>query len=291
MRGEEIAYVTDDHQIPEFVNIERYPDGSPMVKHWPDDPPKRVLLRPRDSAGFLGGLFWIDSIKEKGANPELVLPCLFGQRQDRVNPDGDCLYTAKSVGKLINMLDLPRVMVLDPHSDVSHAVINRCQVFHVDDIWEHHFGEDPHFYKAVVAADAGGVKRAARIAKLLKLPLKVADKKRDVSNGKITGFKIEDCSDLFTTHEEIDGIDQPHVLVVDDLCDGGGTFIGLEDVLDKINLTADLFVTHGLFTKGTLELVNRYKKVICTDSVAALRPDVEVLDTANTLLIHGDLTP
>jgi ribose-phosphate pyrophosphokinase len=289
MRGEEIAYVTEDGEVPTFVNVERYPDGSPMVKHWPDWTPTRILLRPQDSAGFLAGIFWIDSLKQRGANPELVIPCLFGQRQDRVNPEGDTLFTAKSVGKLINSLDLPKVIVLDPHSDVSHAVIDRCLVVNVDDIWEHHFGEDPHFYSAVVAADAGGVKRAARIAKLLKLPLKVADKKRDVSNGKITGFKIEDCSDLFVTHEEREGIDQPHVLVVDDLCDGGGTFIGLEEVLDRVNLTADLFVTHGLFTKGTLELTNRYRKVICTDSVAARRPDVEVLYTANHLLTHGEL--
>ena len=293
MRGEEIAYVTEDFEIPTFVNIERYPDGSPMVKHWPDFQPTRVLLRPRDSAGFLGGLFWVQALNERNferhRGPELIIPCLFGQRQDRINQDGDCLFTAKSVAKLINSLELPRVTVLDPHSDVSHSLIDRCRVVGVDDIWAYHFGEEAGDYEAVVAPDAGAVKRATKIANLLKLPLKLGSKKRDTATGKLTGFGVESMLDVKDKHLPDHPGYEPKVLVIDDLCDGGGTFIGLHDELEREGVRADLFVTHGLFTKGTKDLVNRFERVICTDSVAALRPDVEVLYTANTLLTDGDL--
>jgi len=287
MRGEEIAYVTKDHGVPTFVNVERYPDGSPMVKHNPEHAPTRVLLRPKDSAGFLAGIFWVQSLTWRGANPELVIPCLFGQRQDRVNPTGDTLFTAKSVGKLINSLNLSRVYVLDPHSDVSSSVIDRCQAVQVDDIWLHHFGNDLTDYQAVIAPDAGASKRAGRIADLLKLPLRQGFKKRDVSTGKLTGFGVESMLDLRDPeHPNY----EPKVLVVDDLCDGGGTFIGLADELDREGVRADLFVTHGLFSKGTSDLLKRYKRLICTDSVAAVRPGVEILFTAKTLLTTGDLS-
>ena len=286
MRGEEIAYVTEDHEVPTFVNIERYPDGSPMVKHWPEWQPTRILLRPKDSAGFLGGIFWIQALMERGGRPELILPCLFGQRQDRINIEGDTLFTAKSVGKLINSLGLSRVIVLDPHSDVSSAVIDRCAVVHVDDIWCDQLGDEPGDYEAIVAPDAGAAKRAAKIAGLLELPLKQGFKKRDVSTGKLAGFGVESMLDLRDPeHPNY----EPKVLVVDDLCDGGGTFIGLADELDREGVRADLFVTHGIFSKGTSELLKRFERLICTDSVISLRPDVEILFTAETILKSGEL--
>jgi ribose-phosphate pyrophosphokinase len=294
MRGEEIAYYGHQDDQIHFVNVDRYPDGSPMVKHTRTTYPSRILLRPRDSAGFLGGIFWVQSLMEQGCHPpDLVIPCLFGQRQNRINPTGDTLFTAKSVGKIINSLGCRQVTVLDPHSDVSSAVIDRCRVVHVDEIWKNHKGAaNLDGYAAVIAADAGGIKRAKRIANLLQLPLKVADKTRDVSTGKVTGFKVEDLSDLFKEGSPAGSeVDVPKVLVVDDLSDGGGTFVGLGEVLDAEGVDADLFVTHGLFTKGTRDLSVWYRKIICTDSVAAQRPDVEVLFTAEQLLKFGGLRP
>lgn len=300
MRGEEIAYI-DQRQEVHYVNVDRYPDGSPMVKHQRTSCPMRVLLRPRDSAGFLGGIFWVQSLIEQGVRaPELILPCVFGQRQDRINPEGDTLFTVKSVGKLINLLGCPRVLILDPHSEATQASIDRCTAFHVDDIWKSRVGKtesqccggsaNPYngfMYDAIVAPDAGAHKRAAKLAKLLDLPVKQAWKTRDVSTGKITGFGIEDCLDLFKNPDDVEEV--PHVLVVDDLCDGGGTFIGLGEVLDKQGLDADLYVTHGLFTKGVSDLFTWYQRIFSTDSVAAQRPDVEMLMAAEFLLRHGDL--
>ena len=66
-----------------------------------------------------------------------------------------------------------------------------------------------------------------------------ADKTRDQNNGNITAMKlIGDCK----------GKD---CLIVDDICDGGATFIQLAELL--ISKGADsvhLYVSHGLFTKG-----------------------------------------
>jgi ribose-phosphate pyrophosphokinase len=292
MHGEEIAYAWWGYDggadKVEFLDIGRYPDGSPYVKEAGKlsvDGANRVLLRPKDMTGFMGGVFWIQSLIERGFGaPELILPCVPGQRQDRINPTGDVLFTVKSVAKIINALNLPKVTILDPHSEAASALIDRCHVVHVDDIWARYNPPGPMGYRAVVAPDAGAYKRASRIANLLQLPLKTAKKKRDVATGQLSGFEIEDCSDLFTSDDDV-----PRLLVVDDLCDGGGTFIGLGEVLDAAGFDADLFVTHGLFTKGTRDLGTWYQMIFCTDSVLAQRPDVTILSAAEQLLKYGEL--
>jgi ribose-phosphate pyrophosphokinase len=54
-------------------------------------------------------------------------------------------------------------------------------------------------------------------------------------------------------------------LILDDICDGGGTFTGLATELHKAEAQAvDLFVTHGIFSKGgTLEGI---RQIFTTDS-------------------------
>jgi ribose-phosphate pyrophosphokinase len=59
-----------------------------------------------------------------------------------------------------------------------------------------------------------------------------------------------------------------HVIIVDDICDGGRTFIELAKVLksNKVkNIT--LFVTHGIFSKGVDALFeNGIDNIITTDT-------------------------
>ena len=113
--------------------------------------------------------------------------------------------------------------------------------------------------------------RAYRIAASLRVPLYHAWKTRDVTSGALAGFGIEP-------------VRAGNYLVVDDLCDGGGTFIGLADLLDASGARADLYVTHGLFTKGTQALLDRFTRVFCTDSVIGDRPGVTILPRCSALL-------
>lgn len=59
------------------------------------------------------------------------------------------------------------------------------------------------------------------------------------------------------------------LLVIDDICDGGGTFVLLANELKKHNPTRfSLFVTHGIFSKGVEVLYDAgYSSVITTDSL------------------------
>lgn len=58
------------------------------------------------------------------------------------------------------------------------------------------------------------------------------------------------------------------VMIVDDLCDGGATFIAEAQYLRKLwpDIKMSLFVYHGLFTKGVEELLLYFDQIICTNS-------------------------
>jgi ribose-phosphate pyrophosphokinase len=250
------------------VTMAQYPDSMPLVAPLYADP-KAALLRPKSFAAFMAAMFWFDALAERGAAmPRLVLPNIPGARQDRLNSTGDYLFTAKSIARELNARGFPRVDVLDPHSDVAPALIDRCRVHHAS-VLRHHECE----YTGVISPDAGAEKRAYRIAQELCVPLYHAWKNRDVATGKLTGFG---CQPL----------ERGHYLVADDLCDGGGTFLGLAAVIESYGATADLYVTHGLFTQGTTKLLNAFNLVACTDSTLGEKPGVQVIPRCIDILKH-----
>jgi ribose-phosphate pyrophosphokinase len=103
-------------------------------------------------------------------------------------------------------------------------------------------------YSAVIAPDKGAKERAIHQAQGV-LPVIQAEKVRDPNTGWITDYEI-DLSQV-----------KGKVLVIDDICDGGKTFEILGERLKKENISADLYVTHGIFSKGKETLEKYYEKV------------------------------
>src|SRR6478736_7452915 len=111
-----------------FVGM--YSDSTPMVKtdQWESIVANAdtLVLRADSLNEFVVGMFLVDSVAESGGRiKRLVLPYLPSARQDRVNPTGDVLFTAKSVASMINARFFSGVLVLDPHSPVMPSMINQ----------------------------------------------------------------------------------------------------------------------------------------------------------------------
>lgn len=156
-------------------------------------------------------------------------------RQDRVCNEGESL-AIKVFADLINLQGYNQVIVLDPHSDVAPALINKCFIIHRH---EQLFLFDFDKYDCLVCPDAGARKKCMEDAKKLNLPIVYADKVRDLETGKLSGFEVH--------AESVPA----RCLITDDICDGGGTFIGLAQELRKKGATTvDLLVSHGIFSKG-----------------------------------------
>lgn len=188
----------------------------------------------------------------------VIMPYFPGARADRGNPTGVKVY-AEFLGSILD--DKATVYIYDVHSELSKEII-------LDENFNSVFVDVDNFlplrlkntYDAIIAPDKGAVSRASAIAKSLRIPVYVADKTRDFETGKLTGYSVENFPH---------NLKNRRLLVVDDICDGGGTFALLANAVNDLNqnVSLDLYVSHGVFSGNALEnLPKSYGKIITTDS-------------------------
>jgi ribose-phosphate pyrophosphokinase len=265
------------------VEFLTFPGGEEHVKldpHALKDHEHLVIdVRISDASGMLRVLMLNDAIaRNSSAFVTLFIPYLPGARQDRGAP-----LSAKVYADLINSCDFDEVITVDPHSDVMPALINKLTIIPAEDV----FVRPTHVNRAhvtLVVPDQGAGKRVEAVAMKFGYDrLAYARKHRDMQTGKLSHFSIEP---IYT----------PHAIVVDDICDGGGTFLGLADEIVKTNLKTmnpipilDLWVTHGIFS-GTapMNLEGHFRSITCTDSFPT-RQGTENYSTHNFSLTRVEL--
>ncbi len=191
---------------------------------------------------------------------KLFMPYIPNARQDRVKSDED-VFTLKYFAQVINSLDFESVTVLDPHSTVSEALIDRLIIQSpkenvrrvIGEITQNEGNEPFMFYP-----DEGASKRYSG---MVTLPYAFGIKKRDWKTGKILGL------DVSGNTEEIKG---KSVLIVDDICSKGGTFLfsakklkelGAENIYLYISHCEKTILSGELLTSGLI------KKIYTTDSI------------------------
>ena len=167
----------------------------------------------------------------------------------------------KVFAQLLNSLGYPRVTVLDPHSDVSTALIENVNVITQSSIWGYELvklnAEDEIDKFDLISPDAGALKKIYNLQSRLGNRvhnIRIGMKHRDVETGKITGTSV-DGSPFRSTG-----------IVVDDICDGGRTFIELAKVIRKDYDKLILCVTHGIFSHGLDDLLEFYDQIYTTNS-------------------------
>lgn len=168
-------------------------------------------------------------------------------RQDRLFKRES--FSLKVFCNLINSLGFDKVLVSDCHSEVGLALLNNVK--HKTQLQCLSYKKETHNLahraEVIVAPDAGAAKKAQEIADYYGKPMvqclktRVGDTISIQVLGDITG-KV--------------------ALVVDDICDGGGTFLALAGALaGKAPKELNLYVTHGIFSKGKDILLKAYDKV------------------------------
>jgi len=199
-------------------------------------------------------LVTVDALRRMSVRDiSLFLPYFPGARQDRVMVPGEPL-TTKVYADIINNLALKKVIILDPHSDVTPALLNKCVVITNLDFAQAITTDIKDI--TLVSPDAGAAKKVHFLAGKLNLPYISCSKKRDVATGRLSGFQVHS--------DDLKGQD---LLIIDDICDGGRTFLGLAEALQKKNAgKIYLAVTHGIFSKGTQTLLGHFETIFTTDS-------------------------
>lgn len=189
---------------------------------------------------------------------ELNISYLMAARMDRVMQDGEP-FSLKVVAQLLNQAGFKKIRIFDPHSEVSTAVIDRSYAVtnhdYVKDALADYFNKNAQTPFSIVSPDAGALKKIHKLAQYLGVENVVeCMKERDVKTGALLSFK--------TTVTDLSG---QTCFIVDDICDGGGTFAGTAKMLKEKGATkVVLIVSHGIFSKGVS--IEGVDEIYTTDS-------------------------
>lgn len=200
---------------------------------------------------------------------DVAIPYMFGSRADRKFHEYEPHYFRDVIAPIINGLGARYIFTVDPHSDVVEACIPNIKVvsrkFLVATAIGHvkqQYGDNTKI--ALVVPDGGAIKKSYEISNMFS-DVFYASKHRDIKTGALMDARIDRADDLD---------EKTFYLVVDDICDGGGTFMNLSKVINdhvRMNTGKDaqlgLYVTHGIFSKGLESLLTRFSLIVTTDSV------------------------
>lgn len=164
-------------------------------------------------------------------------------------------FSLRIVADVINSFNANNVFIYEPHSQRSLDMIKNsrgkytCGLSFIDfaysdfcypdkGAFERYFGNNPFTsYKPIVCK-----------------------KSRDVQSGRLLKFEISDLGSYKQGNS---------ILVIDDLCDGGGTFCGISELLRPLNPSKlNLYVTHAVQRAGIEKVSKYYDNVYITNTYA-----------------------
>lgn len=238
-----IAYTADG---PIRFESFTFPDGQPHVKVLDalnKDEQITVELSIQNPDDLFRLSLLADVLNVSWAQSTLNIRYLMGARMDR-EIDQFQPITLKIVAQSIRHCGFFKVRVLDPHSEDSLTCMGATAVSPKSIVQAVLAQYDPD-ETIILAPDKGAAVRTRELVQPnphhFKWRVMQALKHRDPQNGKLDGFQIPDAADA----------KGKRVLIVDDICDGGGTFSAEATILkDAGAKSVDLYVTHGIFSKG-----------------------------------------
>jgi ribose-phosphate pyrophosphokinase len=201
----------------------------------------------------------------------LKVPYFLGSRSDRKFEEGSINYLKRVITPIINSQGFKKVYVIDPHSDVLEALIDgyhkldnqflvKWALTKIDN------KDGAQARTALISPDAGALKKIFDIAKAFAIENVItAAKVRDLKTGKILKTELPNT--------DWTGIEQ--AVIVDDICDGGRTFVELAKAIRETGYTGKIFlvVTHGIFSQSFLELSRHFDKVFSSNSYSDIKCD------------------
>lgn len=290
------------------VNCFTFPGGEEHIKIIPEKIPyDKIIIASSmtNSSDVMKTLLATNAIRDlyRNAKIDLFSPYFPYARQDRRMLLGEPL-SIKVMSEIINNQKYNRVHVLDPHSDVTCALINNLKLLdhnnfiklalnsiiqnnleyvtsnllNIKDIPDpvgrdiFKMGEyvtpnlsnikgipDPF---CIVSPDAGAEKKIYKIAKYLKIDdnkIILGRKQRNVITGQLGNSSF------------VGDIENKICVIIDDIIDGGGTFIQLATELKRCGAKkVYLIVSHGIFSKNLDTLKSVLDGIYTTDSFRSI---------------------
>lgn len=250
------TYTRESGAAVNAAEVFKFPGGEVHLRNIDPEIDERTLyiadVRGADAHDLVAASLWADVARDREQWFGLLLPYLPAARSDRGEPTGAWVYA-----KIVNAMLPDWVIGIDPHSAYIADRVDNLRVLDPVPLLTRALRDAGHLlrYDGVIAPDAGATDRAAAAAAALDADLYQAEKRRDFDTGKILSYKMTEKLPLTGRY-----------LVVDDICDGGGTFRFLADATGLPSSRLGLWVTHGIFSGEATKLRHYYDNIYTTDS-------------------------
>lgn len=233
-----------------------FPDGQPHVKVpvVEEDSFASIACSIRNPTELFELVMVLEILRRNAIEPYVRIYWLFGARMDRAidNTQPETFHAVLNVLNLEASIYKQTIFALldihNPAKVTNFAPLNPTLEDAVY-IAINNFDKNCDIY----FPDAGAERRYEHL--FVNQNILVGQKKRDSNTGQLSGFELKNGERKSES-----------ILVVDDLCDGGGTFLGQYPVLENLGYKRiALYTTHGLYTKG-LDILSKFDRVYSTNS-------------------------
>lgn len=174
-----------------------------------------------------------DLLDSKGLPCDLRISYLPYGRQDK-DISNNSTFALHTFAKILNLLNFRHISILDPHSIKALELINNSEALYpTSDVL---YLSKLFLTDVLVYPDKGA---SSKYSKMYDLPAVYGEKIRNSLSGRIEKYSLH--GDVMNKS----------VLVVDDICDGGATFLLLANSLQEAGAKSiQMYVSHGIFSKG-----------------------------------------
>jgi len=226
-----------------------------------------------------------DAARAAGAAQITALVPYFGYaRQEQRSQVGDA-RSAQVVARLLAGVGIDHLVTLDLHAPALESALPMpATLLSADELFVPHIQTWQLDKPIVVAPDAGGIKRAQRIARRLEAPLALVTKERS---------KV----DVATALQVLGDVRDRACVLVDDLASSGRTLAGAAEALMRAGAAeVHAVVTHAVMAEGAWERLSAapLKHLATTDSIPVTpRQRLEIVPIAPLLArtiryLHGN---
>ena len=267
------------------IGVNHFPDGTQMLLNVPTyyifdsvsrsdttKKPMNIYWNYERDEELVTLYFLLKHLREKihieGLQYRLFMPYVPNARMDRTK-SSDEVFTLKYFCQFINDLKFDIVYVLDPHSNVTEALIDNVCINNIEPYIKYALEDVEGFgidggkkyggSTVVYFPDAGAMKRYGGLSVFGNREFIYGAKERDWKTGKINGLKVLNRDGEPITDEN--ALKGKTVLMIDDIVSYGGTLAYSADALRKLGASAVYaYVTHtenSVLDKEKGTLLNR----------------------------------
>lgn len=220
-----------------------FPDRTSQVWKLPEELLKKRFVMVKWDFDHEGEFMHLAQVKRlldhAGVESSLNMPFLPYGRQDKQLLNDQC-GALRVFAEMLNLLGFNKVFALDPHSHEAVKLIQNLQVQWPNTTINNSI--DLCHPDLICFPDVGAKMRYSDLFSS-RIPTITFTKHRDPLTGQILKMSSE-------TEDQYKMIGK-NILIIDDICDGGGTFVRAAKILNMCGANQIyLCTTHGIYSKG-----------------------------------------